>query len=360
MFGHKRSRQGFANRIAPLIGAPLSRTTYDSLKLAVAILGRENAGKTALLTALDLAFAGEFMPSGLKLNLMCENAQPMTAMELNSRLDRVQQRLWEMSEYGDGLKTTLHITPARYCICEGEAIRAEILTNDEIGQVMSHIRSDSPVNEQRRHAEFKKRLSTADIVTVMLSPPRDANDGLADFQWKKDVKQVSAHLEEAIRSGNRNQPVVVPIVISKIDTIADSPEDAQHMYSDERVLVAVNDLVQTVRSLDRVSHSAIIPVSTIGFGNATMRSRDTEEPEEEAVRPWHQSARAFEPEFGIAEGRTLQPYNLRTLILWSVFSASLTKEVELVGDEVPALARACQKLGEDLHATDGWWIPVKG
>lgn len=347
--------------------ARFSRPMQDLMELRMALLGREHSGKTAMLSACDLVWMGESLPSGLQMNLLGPDGQEMSPLVLTSRMETTQRRLWAMSEEGDGLKTTLTSEPVNYVLCEGAEPRFQLLTNEEIGQVISHSTADSSLDELRPYHDFVKRLSRADLITVVFSPPSGDPHSMSAFQWAKDQKLYAAYLNESLRQGDPTKPVSVAMVVNKVDTIFDDEASARAGLTDEVLKAALEGIVQTVKHSPRVKHAAIFPTSVYGFGNAvareTMPAENGEEDEDADTQPWALSARrGLEKEFGIREGHTIEPFNMHALAVWTLLAAALPKEVEVAeqdSNEV-ALARTCRMLSEDLASMGGWFVTVKG
>jgi len=347
--------------------ANFNRTMNQLMPLNMTMLGRENSGKTALLIANDLIWMGEPLTSGLQMNLLGPDGQEMSPLVLTSRMETTQRRLWAMSEDGDGLKTTLNSEPVNYVLCEGAEPRFQLLTNEEIGQVISHSKEDSSPDELRRYHEYLKRLSKADLITLVFSPPSRDPHSMSAFQWAKDQKLYAAYLNEALRLGDPTRPVAVAMVVNKVDTIFDDEASARAGLTDEVLMGALEGMVQTLRHSPRVVHAAIFPTSVYGFGNAVARETVPAENGEEAdgadSQPWAVSARrGLEKEFGIRDGHTIEPFNMQALAIWTLLAAALPKEVEVSeqdSNEV-ALARTCRMLSEDLASVDGWFVTVKG
>jgi hypothetical protein len=79
------------------------------------------------------------------------------------------------------------------------------------------------------------------------------------------------------------------------------------------------------------------------------------------VDDWLPDARSHEMGYGIRGDGAMQPFNLKTLVTWSLLAGALPQEIEVaVGDDEPALARVCRMLSDDLEALHGWVVPVKG
>lgn len=169
-----------------------------------------------------------------------------------------------------------------------------------------------------------------------------------------------------MRAGDPSRPVSVAIVVNKVDTIFDDEGSARAELTDDALLGALAGIVQTVRHSPRVVNAAIFPVSVYGFGNAVAReatpAHDGHEAEPDNL-PWAISARrGLEKEYGLRDGHAIEPFNLQTLVIWSLLAAALPKEIEVPekdSNEV-ALARTCRMLSDDLANVGGWFVNVKG
>lgn len=341
-------------------GTPAGRLLAELMTISMVILGRENAGKTAMTIGMDLTAMGEFLPSGLQLNLLDPDGQDLSPPELATRMDLIQRRLWEMSQCGNGLHTTLKVEPVNYALCEGSTQRFQLITNDEIGQVINFTRRDSTPEEHRRSQQLIERMALAHVITLVLSPPAGERHALTGFQWARDLKMAGAYITASLQKRAPERPVSLAIVVNKIDTLSSTEQAARRSLSDEVLLKELQSIVQLVKNTPEIAHAAIFPVSVLGFGNAVEREPLPAEDDAEAGEPL--SARAIEAAWCIDQGRAIEPFNLQSLLLWSLLAGALEQRIELPADcdQEPALARVCRLLSEDLATSGGWVIPVKG
>lgn len=345
-------------------GFGAGNSNHDLMKIGMILLGRENSGKSALLTSLDLAWMSSSLASGLQMNLVGSDGVELSPLVLASRMEKIQRRLWALSEDGDGLKSTVVPEPVNYCLCEGSSPRLQLNTDDEIGQIISHTKSESSADEMKRYEAFLKRLSERDVITMVFSPPPRTAHAMADFQWTKDLKMYAAYLTEGLRKGDRRKPVSVAILINKVDTLFDDEQAARAALTDSLLRASFETLIQVIDHEPRIVNAAIFPVSAFGFGNAVARKAGPEAAAQanQENRPWQVTTRGgLEQEYGIQDGRSIEPFNLQSVILWSLLAAALPKEIDMPHDRgvEPALVRTCRMLREDLTAQNGWFVPLK-
>ncbi|MDA1018160.1 MAG: hypothetical protein O3A00_27360 [Planctomycetota bacterium] len=335
----------------------------EPLPLYLVLLAREHAGKSALLTAMDLTWMGDYLPSGLQMNVMGDNGEEISPLVLNKRIEKTYSRLQHLAHGGNGLPTTLEAAPVNYVVCEGEEPRLQLHTSEEIGQLVSRRSVDSAPDDLARYHDLMSRLSQADVIAIMLNPPGKNPNTWAELQWRKDLTQYVSFLNEALR--RHDGPVSVVLILNKIDSIFDDETTARAALTDAVLIEALRPLVQALEMSEKVQHAAVIPTSVFGFGQSVACEDDITADDSSADpalshSAWLPDARQHEQEYvGRADG-TLQPYNLCTLAVWSLLAGSLSKQFEVVGDEEPAVARTCRSLSQDLTALNGWAVSLKG
>lgn len=339
------------------------------LPLRLVLLGREHAGKSAILTSFDLVFLGEYLGSGLQMNVLSDNGQELSPLVINDRIKKCYGRLQHLTEGGRGLPTTVKSEPVNFVLCEGESPRLELLIAEEIGQVISGTSNESSPEELARYQDFLNRMSQADVIAVVVNPPGPDPDTWAELQWKKDLMQYVGYLNEGLRQ--HAGPVSVAIVVNKIDALFDDEESARTSLSDDVLREALKPLVKAVEMSRKVVHAAIIPTSVFGLGQSVRcEPHDAigefdpdnfdDNADDSAPRPWPQNARDHEPTYVAAESSGFEPFNVRALALWSMLAAALPKEIKVLADDgEPDLARCCRLLSEDLRELKGWIVPIK-
>ena len=331
------------------------------LSILLGTMGRENSGKTALQMAMDIAVLGQYLQSGLSISAAGNDGLSMTPLDVNTRLKKTFYRLRQLMPGGGGLPTTLAVTPVNYVLCEGEQARLQLLASEEIGQVISRTDSDSTPEELNQYHDFLGRFANSDVKHIIVSPPSRHPSALSEAQWKQDMIEYGAYLNESLRKSK--VPVTsVAIVISKIDTLYESADAARAALSHEALKECVRPLVRAIEASPRIKYGAIIPTSVFGFGQAVSVAEPVfEEDESDKFDLGIQDARSHEEGFALRKDSAIEPFNVQALVLWSLLAGALPKEVDVGnGQDEPALARVCRMLSHDLKSINGWIVPVKG
>lgn len=312
-------------------------------------IGRGFAGKTALFRALADGPGGDFLPSGLHVDA----ADPREVARMIREAEETQRLLQE-----SGLPPTLHASQIRYCVYDGHEPRVAYTLREVVGQVLTHTLPDSAAELQARYDDYLKSLmNTHALWAVIPCPP--SNPGARERRrYANDLRITAAYLREVLRRRSLRRPAAVALVLSKIDTLFGSAEEAKAALTDEVLRESLGLLGHLVEQSPRVSDAAIIPVTSFGFGTAVLR-----EPAGEHAGTWPGSAdEAFGPEpvWLLREGASPQPFNLDTLFLWTLFLGLLNQAGPEGTQADSEVGELCQRLAGDLDATDSWMIPLKG
>src|SRR5262249_30878562 len=121
---------------------------------------------------------------------------------------------------------------------------------------------------------------------------------------------------------------------------------------------AFGPLLHLIEQSSRVSDTVIIPVSSFGFGNAILRAEGGEregahpEPEDDPF--------ASEPIWLLREGVSAQPFNLDTLLTWTLLFGLLNQTGPGILEADTDLGQICRTLAEDLDAINPWFLRLKG
>jgi hypothetical protein len=310
-----------------------------------------------------LAGLGEYLPSGLQLNVVGDDGTTMGPLVVNDRVIKAVGRLRHLMVDGKGLPTTLQATPVNYVVCEGEHPRIQLNTSEEIGQVISDSKSTSSPEVLSRYAEFVGRLGIADVKCLVVSPPPKNPNPIADVQWKKDMIQLGAFLNEGLRLSPR--PCAVCIAFNKVDSLADDEQAARNLLTDAVLKEVLKPLVRAVEMSDNVRYGAIIPTSVFGFGQSMIVDQRppsaASQPDDAELDGWVSGARGHEPISVARPDGSIQPFNIKPFLMWTLLAGALPREIEMTeGDDEPALARVCRMLSHDLAETQGWIVPIKG
>jgi hypothetical protein len=178
-------------------------------------------------------------------------------------------------------------------------------------------------------------------------------------QYRSDLRNLQDWLRAVVRRRSIGRPLAVAIVMTKCDRLADSPDQARELMSDEALAQAVMPLVSLCRGDKKVGDVAIFPTSAFGFGNSIAGDDVDDE--------FAQSTRSSETgDFGSGDPPDrprdtyqIRPFNLHALLAWSLMSGLKQQDVEINGKETPEAVRIAQLLGIDLRQIEGWIVRVK-
>jgi hypothetical protein len=320
----------------------------ELIEVRAACIGRENAGKTALFRALDEGPVGEFFPSGLHLDL----GDPREVARMIAEAEKTQRIL-----QSSGLPPTLQASQIRYYLYAGEERRVVYKMREVIGQILTHTLPDSAAIRQTDYVEYLKSLVNTHVLWVIVPCPPPNPGSRERRRFANDLRITIAFLREALRLRTLKQPAAAVLVLSKIDTLFKDAEEARASLTDDVLRKALGPLVNLIDQSARVSNAAIIPVTAFGFDNAVLREsvggRNAAPPESED-QPF-----GGEPIWLLREGVAPLPFNLDTLLLWTLHFGLLNQKGG--GAEAkPETETICRMLREDLEAGDPWLVSIKG
>jgi len=227
-----------------------------------------------------------------------------------------------------------------------------------IGQILTHTLPDSTAELQARYGEYLKSLVNTHVLWAVV-PCVPPNPSARDRRrYANDLRITIAYLREALRLRSLEQSVSVALVLSKIDMLFKDPEEARAALTDEVLLDAFGPLVHLIDTSAHVADAAIIPVTAFGFGNAVLREGGGERAgvsPDLADEPF-----GAEPIWLLREGVAPHPFNLDTLLLWTLLFGLLDE----AGSEVMAgqsqLSAIWRMLQADLETSNPWFLPLKG
>jgi hypothetical protein len=313
-----------------------------------ACIGRGQAGKTVLFRTLDEGLVGDFLPSGLHVDV----GDPREVAQMIREAERTQRIL-----QSSGLPPTLQTTQMRYYLYDGAEQRVVYKMREVIGQVLTHTLPDSAAEQQADYSEYLKSLVNTHVLWAMVPCPPPNPGARERRRYANDLRITVAYLREALRLRSLKQPAAVVLVLSKIDTLFKDAEEARASLPDDVLCKALGPLVHLIDKSARVSDAAIIPVTAFGFGNAVLREPGDEgdgTPPESADEPF-----GAEPTWLLREGVAPAPFNLDTLFLWTLLFGLLNREGHDFEPE-SEIGEICRMLREDLDAGDPWLLSLKG
>jgi hypothetical protein len=307
-------------------------------------IGRGHAGKSALFRAMGEGPVGDFFPSGLHVDV----ADPKEVAQMIREAEETQ-RVLQMS----GLPPTLEASQIRYYLYDGDQQCVVYKMREVIGQVLTHTLPNSAPEQQARYDEYLKSLVNTHVLWVVVPCPPPNASPRDRRRYANDLRITSAYLREALRLRTGEQPAAVALVLTKIDTLFKDPDEARAALSDDVLRSGLAPLAHMVNRSVHVSDAAILPVTAFGFGNAVLRGTPTSEVKAEAS----DDPFSAEPIWLLKDGLSPTPYNLDTLLIWTLLFG-LVNQPGLEGK--PEIAGVCQMLRDDLMGEDRWFLPLKG
>jgi len=312
-------------------------------------IGRGHAGKTALFRALSEGPVGDFFPSGLHVDV----GDPREVAQMIREAEETQ-RILQMS----GLPPTLEASQIRYYLYNGDDQRVAFKMREVVGQVLTHTLPNSSQEQQARYEEYLKTLLNTHVLWAVVPccppnpSPRDRR------RYTNDLRITGAYVREALRLRPADQPIAVALVISKIDTLFQDPDEARSALTEDVLRGALGPLVTLVSKSMRATEGVIIPVTAFGFGNAVLQQAETGG--EQAAPPAKTDPFGEEPVWLLKEGQAPQPFNLDTLIIWTLLSGLLNRGTPTGLERESEIAEICGMLRQDLEGEDRWFLPLKG
>ena len=318
-------------------------------EVQVGCIGRGHAGKTALLRTLSDGPVGDFFPSGLHVDA----GDPREVAQMIREAEEAERLLHKF-----GLPPTLKASQIRYNLYDGAVPRVVYQLREVIGQVLTHTLPDSAAEQQARYTEYIRSLVDTHVLWAVVPCPATDPGARDRRRYANDLHITLAYLREALRLRAREHPVAVVLLLSKIDAMFNDADEARRSLTEEVLRNSFGPLVHLIEQSPQVSHSVIIPVSSFGFGNAVLRKEGG--PREGAHPESEDEPFGSEPIWLLREGASARPYNLDTLLVWTLLFGLLNEEGPGVLEEDTELGRICRKLCQDLDAIEPWFLSLKG
>jgi hypothetical protein len=305
-----------------------------SNQVRVVPIGRGHAGKTNLINGIPRVL--DTLPSGIRLGY---NDLKL----LNEALGQVRRT--EQDLLRGGLPPTLERSYRTVGLFFEELEQLTLQISDEIGQPITNTTPDSPKEQIQRFDEYVNAASKADVLWVATSLPlTDSSQSIGLF--RDDLARYQCWLSDAIQKRSAKNPVAVAIVVTKLDALFCSEEEASRQMTDswltEETLKPLVDVVRQGKKCGSVSKGTVVPVSAFGFGNSKRTHKVSE-----ASTAYED----LEEEFVLEADAGLNPFNVLTLMVWSFYAAT-TKQP---GQSFRKLEEA---LATDLRATGHWWVEI--
>jgi hypothetical protein len=253
-----------------------------------------------------------------------------------------------------GLPPTLEASQIRYYLYDGDQPRVSYKMREVIGQVLTHTLPTSSAELQAKYDEYLRTLVNTHVLWAVVPCPPPNPSPRDRRRYSNDLRITCAYLREALRLRTLEQPAAVVLVLSKIDTMFKDADEAQAALSDDLLRDALGPLVHLVGKSTHVYDAIILPVTAFGFGNAVLREG---EEGRSGTQPSDEDPFGAEPIWLLRDGVVPRPYNLDTLVIWTLLFGLLNQDGEQAKPEV---AEMCQLLREDLIGEDRWFLPLKG
>lgn len=312
-----------------------------ALKVPHGSIGRGHVGKSVLVRAARRRTLQRQLPSGLSFDVDDPRKTVDVLKEGRATRDLLERR---------GLPATQEAEELTIELFADERKLAVLQTREAVGQVYSHTSSSASAEQMERFRQHVEHLAQASVLWVVLSVPAAGSGRRAIGRYEDDLLMMRSYLRESLRRRRPEQTCAVAIVITKLDTLFETEEEARRRWGDEEVRRTVGPLVSALEESDKVAWAVINPVSAFGFGNAELLDL----PDGDGQPAGDES----EPEWVLRRDAAVEPYNLVPLIAWSFLGGMLNQEVS--AEEGATLAKVCRLLQADLAALDGWQIPIKG
>lgn len=330
---------------------PSSKSAALPIKLQM--IGCQAAGKTAcVLMLIDMFF--ESYLSDLRISASDPGAYNKLRQEFFNRLAGFINRPMDPSLIARGLNAI--VKSGRHRVLDLSII-------DPVGHLLPGVTEASDDRLKQQHAEYCQWLKEANVLCIFL-PAVPPNASAQDrMRFKRNMRVTAAHLDQALEERSSDSRVSVAIIGTKIDTLGSSSDEVRDALCDDHLRDCFDDIVRMIKTSDKVAHSAIIPISSCGFG--TMRllegverrtvqlnedDDDTEVPQRDFV--------GEEAPYALRPDALPEPFNLKTLMAWCLWAGATPQLVDPDMQGLPELATAIEQLEEILNEEDSWLVPI--
>ncbi len=326
---------------------PRDEVPADVWEVRAGCIGRGHAGKTALFRALSEGPVGDFFPSGLHVDV----GDPREVAQMIRESEQTQRLL-----QASGLPPTVEAAQIRYYLYDGDQQRVLYKMREVIGQVLTHTLPGSTAEQQARYDDYLKGLVNTHVLWAVIPCPPPDPSPRDRRRYANDLRITSAYLREALRLRTMAQPAAVALVLTKIDTLFRDADEARAALGDEALHSALGPVAHLVNRSAHVGEAMIVPVTSFGFNNAVLR----EQPGGRDGAP-----EAPEDPFGpeavwlLKEGAAPRPYNLDTLVIWTLL-LGLQNQGGSGAENGSSVAALRELLRQDLLAEERWFLPLKG
>jgi hypothetical protein len=308
--------------------------------------GRPHAGKSMLRHAVTEHTPLRTLPSS---ELQFGAAEDPRDYNARARIRRQNLTIYR----NNGFPATEELEPWSIELCKQGETLVRLTSLDMIGQILSGALPDSDPEIQRLYMQHVDVLQRAHVLwTVLALPARDGSSHDVE-RWQDDLRRALVYLHTAQRGRPEMNTVSVAIVLTKLDTLFESAEEARDHLTDDEILEAVQPLVTGLRGSRSILSAACFPVSALGFGRAVPLATTAESSSRGGIAGLDEG----EQEWILGEDMYPEPFNVLGLVVWSIMAGLANTEVDSHrADEFRTLY---QQLRSDLEQLDAWMVPVK-
>jgi hypothetical protein len=290
---------------------------------------------------------GDFFPSGLHVDV----GDPREVARMIRESEETQRVL-----QASGLPPTLEASQIRYYLYDGDRQRVVYKIREVIGQVLTHTLPDSAPEQQARYDAYLKALVSTHVLWAVIPCPPPNPSPRDRRRYAHDLRITSAYLREALRLRTLEQPAAVALVLSKLDALFQDADEARAALPDDVLRNAMGPLAHLVGKSSHVADAVILPVTAFGFGNAVLRTQgDGPEPAGASDDPF-----GAEPTWLLKEGVSPRPYNLDTLVVWTLLFGLLNQDAANGPEGSSDVGELCRLLRDDLLGEERWFLPLQG
>lgn len=236
---------------------------------------------------------------------------------------------------------TMAASEHSHAINEGAKTVLSFTYYDAIGQLLKLVELSK--DEQRRHTEFQKRMSIADVLWAVIPLKKGPKGCYID---RDELQVILAYIKDAIDARPDNCKVSVGILLSKSDLVGTNESSGARTALDTLAHEAVRKFKPLINNEPRVWASCVFPVSSFGFNNAVDReiqSTTTKEAIQQLV---------------LDENSGMEPWNINKLLLWSLV-CGLSQPRPRKEDEENEAKRLASILSSIANQTIGPVLVVK-
>lgn len=315
----------------------------DPTTIAVELIGLPNAGKTLLVESLAEVMRQCALPSWFQFGALDPRREARQLLEEREKSNLIRQQ---------GLPSTVKPRLTEHTLYEGARLVTRLQCRDLVGQLLTTTTPEASREQQAAYETALGQMKNANVLWVVLACPPSRATPIQTARFQEAIRLANSWLRAALAGRVGAAPCAVAVVLTKLDLVAQTSVGAQSLLADDRLRTALGPLVPTIIRSERVADAAIFPVTVFGWNNAVPKVPTLEEdagPE-----------RAEEPVYILKPGACLQPFNVGSLVLWSVLTGIMNQEVRDPTADEREMVRICNLLQSDLEAQKGWILQLKG